>query len=114
MAAWRIVTPSCLRLRGLLRRLASGLVGLTTSDPSDRESSRSWACSPTNRRYFDKPAAIVSFALVLSSHLIRTGVGRRSRLIAIMISAADSSPSRKPPFLGSLPRAVKASTVRLR
>ncbi|KRY76177.1 hypothetical protein T4B_2321 [Trichinella pseudospiralis] len=114
MAAWRIVTPSCLRLRGLLRRLASGLVGLTTFDPSDRDSSRSWACSPTNRRYSDKPAAIVSFALVLSSHLIRTGVGRRSRLIAIMISAADSSPSRKPPFLGSLPRAVKASTVRLR
>ncbi|KRX35541.1 hypothetical protein T03_9980 [Trichinella britovi] len=67
-----------------------------------------------NCKYSDKSAAIVSFAFVFSSHLIRTGVGRRSRLIAIVISAADSSPSRRPPFLGSLPSAVKASIVRLR
>ncbi|KRX78581.1 hypothetical protein T06_10523 [Trichinella sp. T6] len=66
-----------------------------------------------NCKYSDKSAAIVSFAFVFSSHLIRTCVGRRSRLIAIVISAADSSPSCRP-FLGSLPSAVKASIVRLR
>ncbi|XP_003370168.1 conserved hypothetical protein, partial [Trichinella spiralis] len=85
-AVWRTVASSCLRLRGLLRRLA-GFVSLAGSDLSDRDSSRSWACSPRNCKYSDKSAAIVSFAFVFSSHLIRTGVGRRSRLIAILRTA---------------------------